>query len=98
MGTKRERGRVLVGEGDPAVAGALRAALAAGGYEVCVAGEGGPAPRPERTGAGDVAPPFDVIVWGLETGPPAQEARLSDPAGARALILVSGAGRLATAV
>jgi ActR/RegA family two-component response regulator len=92
----------LVGEKDPHARGALTAALAglaADGHEVCVAGVSGPLARPAcgSLDTGDSA--FDVIVWALEAGPPpALARRLRDPATARALILVSGAGRLATAV
>jgi len=99
MGTKRERGRILVGENDAAEAGVLKAALAAGGYDVCVAGESGGRGAFERSGgAGDGTRPYDVVVWTLEAGSPAQPERPSDPPAARALILLSAAGLLATAV
>jgi DNA-binding NtrC family response regulator len=107
MGTEREpvKGRILVGESDAVAARAMTEALAAEGYEVCVAREAGQLPRPAPSASGrsfdcDGLAPFDVIVWGMDGRlPPAPvERRLSDPSVARALILVSGAGRLATAV
>ena len=100
------RGRILVGESLGAAGGVLTAALAAEGYEVCVAREavrdaGGDGSGGSPGTEGKTAAPFDVIVWSLDgrSPPPAQlERRLRDPSVARALILVSGAGRLATAV
>jgi DNA-binding response OmpR family regulator len=99
---EQHRGRILVGEWDPAARGALTAALAADGYEVCLAGEGreesSVVASASSTYRGDGVEPFDVIVWALEDEPPAETQRLGDPGAARALILLSGAGRLATAV
>jgi DNA-binding NtrC family response regulator len=100
MGKQREflRGRILVGESDPRAAEKLTEALAADGHEVCVA-EDAAVLQDARVGSAVVGT-FDVIVWDMGGGPPpAQvEQRLSDPSVARALILVSGSGRLATAV
>jgi DNA-binding response OmpR family regulator len=112
MGTEREpvKGRILVGESNAGAAQALTEALAAEGYDVCVARDAGLLPRSKRTRGisgtstrssdGEGLVPFDVIVWGMDgrTPPVQDERRLSDPSVARALILVSGAGRLATAV
>jgi DNA-binding response OmpR family regulator len=101
------KGRILVGETDAVAAQALTEALAAEGYDVCVARDGGVGtlPRTSRSNAikwfdCESVVPFDVIVWGMDgrTSPTQVERRLSDPSVARALILVSGAGRLATAV
>jgi DNA-binding response OmpR family regulator len=107
MGKEREpvKGRILVGESDDVAERAWTEALAAEGYDVCVAREGGALPRRARGASGKASDcegvaPFDVIVWGMDSRLHSAliERRLSDPSMARALILVSGAGRLATAV